>query len=115
MLHAADLAFVGKSLLPNQGGQTPIEAAGTGIPVLMGPEMKNFKAVVAALLRNGAACTVKDAADLSGQSLKLANDPEALSAMGAAGRAWHERNRGSSQRIAESIRVDLQHSDDAAD
>lgn len=115
LLHAADLAFVGKSLLPNQGGQTPIEAAGTGIPVLMGPEMKNFKAVVAALLRNGAACTVKDAADLSGQSLKLANDPEALSAMGAAGRAWHERNRGSSQRIAESIRVDLQHSDDAAD
>ena len=30
LLQAADLAFVGKSLPPNKGGQTPIEAAGTG-------------------------------------------------------------------------------------
>lgn len=109
LLQAADLAFVGKSLPPNKGGQTPIEAAGTGIPVLIGPEMQNFESVVAALLRNGAARTVKDAEDLSIQSLALAKDLEALSSMGAAGKAWHERNRGSSQRIAESIRADLRH------
>lgn len=115
LLQGADLAFVGKSLAPNRGGQTPIEAAGMGVPVLMGPEMKNFKAVVAALLRNGAACTVKDTADLSAQSLELAKDLEALSTMGAAGKAWHERNRGSSQRIAESIRVDLSHGDEVTD
>ncbi|MGC6456483.1 MAG: 3-deoxy-D-manno-octulosonic acid transferase [Coraliomargaritaceae bacterium] len=111
LLQAADLAFVGKSLPPNQGGQTPIEAAGMGIPVLMGPEMKNFKAVVAALLRHGAAHTVRDEADLWTQSLKLAKDPEVLSTMSAAGKAWHERNRGSSERIAISIRADLQYSD----
>ena len=116
MLQAADLAFVGKSLPPNKGGQTPIEAAGTGIPVLIVPEMKNFKAVVAALLRNGAARTVKDPEDLSIRSLELAKDPGALSSMGAAGKAWHERNRGgSSQRIAESIRADLRHCRSNAD
>ena len=35
----ADLAFIGKSLAPNDGGQTPIEAAGLGVPVLMGSNM----------------------------------------------------------------------------
>ncbi len=112
LVQAADLAFVGKSLPPNKGGQTPIEAAGSGIPVLMGPEMGNFKAVVQALLRNGAAKTVTDARELSREVLGLAKDPGKLEAMGAAGKAWHARNRGSSQRIAESIRADLRHAPD---
>ncbi|MGB0344958.1 MAG: 3-deoxy-D-manno-octulosonic acid transferase, partial [Coraliomargarita sp.] len=112
LVQAADLAFVGKSLPPNKGGQTPIEAAGSGIPVLMGPKMGNFKAVVQALLRNGAAQTVTDAGELSREVLGLAKDPGKLEAMGAAGKAWHARNRGSSQRIAESIRADLRHAPD---
>ena len=30
---------------PNQGGQTPIEAAGLGIPSVFGPNMSNFASI----------------------------------------------------------------------
>lgn len=107
LIQCADLAFIGKSLPPNRGGQTPIEAAGSGIAVLMGPEMGNFKTVAAALLRNDAAKTVENASILSAISLQLANDPIKREAMGQAAQNWHKRNLGSSQRIAEGILTEL--------
>jgi len=38
---AADLAFVGGSLIPH-GGQNIMEPAGLGVPVIHGPHMHNF-------------------------------------------------------------------------
>jgi 3-deoxy-D-manno-octulosonic-acid transferase len=99
----ADLAFVGKSLAPNMGGQTPIEAAGLGIPILMGPNMTNFKDVAKSLVRSGAACTAADASHLEALILDLVKDPDPLTSMSQAGRDWHENSKGSSARIAESI------------
>lgn len=109
---SADLAFIGKSLEPNEGGQTPIEAAGLGIPILMGPKMTNFKAVAHALLRNGVAQTVESPEALAAKTIQLVNNPEARKLMSDAGRDWHKRNRGSSQRIAEGILIDLQDDED---
>ena len=43
LMQAADVVFVGKSLKPNEGGQTPIEAAALGKPLVYGPRMSNFK------------------------------------------------------------------------
>ncbi len=99
----ADLAFIGKSLAPNEGGQTPIEAAGIGVPVLMGSNMNNFKDVAKSLIRAGAAITVEHADELRSQVLKLAKDQLSRFSMQQAGLEWHKRNRGSSQRIAEQI------------
>ena len=99
----ADLAFIGKSLPPNKGGQTPIEAAGLGIPILMGPNMSNFQQVTRSLVRSGAARIVEDKHRLELASLELVNDTEARNSMSKAGMAWHKRNRGSSARIAEDI------------
>ncbi len=109
LTQAADLVFVGKSLEPNDGGQTPIEAAGLGLPVLMGPKMSNFKVLASSLVRNGAARTVQDADELVQAVLELAQAPNTRTAMSEAGRKWHTRNKGSSQRIAESILIDLKH------
>ncbi len=109
LTQAADLAFVGKSLEPNDGGQTPIEAAGLGIPVLMGPKMTNFKVLASSLVRNGAARTVQSPDELVQAAVELAQDPDARQSMSEAGRKWHTRNKGSSQRIAESILIDLKH------
>ena len=108
---AADLAFIGKSLPPNAGGQTPIEAAGLGIPILMGPKMNNFKAVARSLVRNGAALSVEDSDALTKAIIRLLQDPDARAKMSEAGRQWHRSNQGSSARIAESIRVDLRDED----
>ena len=99
----ADLAFIGKSLAPNEGGQTPIEAAGLGVPVLMGSKMNNFKDVAKSLIRAGAAMTVEHADELRSEVLKLAKDQSSRVNMQQAGLEWHKRNSGSSQRIAEQI------------
>lgn len=104
----ADLAFIGKSLPPNSGGQTPIEAAGLGIPILMGPNMNNFKTVTDSLIRSGAARIAETEETLEGLVLNLMKDRTARAAMGQAGRDWHAKNQGSSLRIAHSIVAMLQ-------
>lgn len=99
----ADLAFIGKSIPPNNGGQTPIEAAGLGVPILMGPNMSNFREVTRSLLRSGATHVVTDANSLEEKIKELIHDPVLRESMSKAGLAWHKRNRGSSQRIAGDI------------
>lgn len=103
----ADLAFIGKSLAPNEGGQNPIEAAGLGIPLLFGPNMSNFKLIANELVETGAARRVMDGDELANAIKELINDPAALNSMSEAGRNWLERNRGSSQRIANHILEEL--------
>ncbi len=70
----ATVVFVGKSLTA-EGGQNPVEPALLGKPVLFGPHMENFAAVVAHLLAKDAALQVRDAADLHAQLTALLNDP----------------------------------------
>ncbi|MFT5623475.1 MAG: 3-deoxy-D-manno-octulosonic-acid transferase [Bacteroidia bacterium] len=103
LTQVADLAFVGKSLEPNTGGQTPIEAAGIGIPILMGPNMTNFKAVAKSLVHSGAALYATDENHLKALVLNLVKDSKARDVMSQAGRDWHVDNKGSSVRIAQSI------------
>jgi hypothetical protein len=45
----ADVVFVGKSLAPHDGGQTPVEAAVLGKPLLHGPHMTNFREIIRTL------------------------------------------------------------------
>ena len=101
----ADIAFIGKSLPPHYAGQTPIEAASLGLPILMGPKMSNFKDVSKSLIRSGAAQRVDDAEALTHAILELSAAPETRNTMAQAGRTWHAANRGSSQRIASAIKA----------
>jgi len=103
LTQVADLAFIGKSLAPNTGGQTPIEAAGLGIPILMGPNMTNFKDVAKSLVRSGAAQVVADEDELEAHTLDLVKNEKAREAMSQSGKDWHAKSKGSSARIAASI------------
>lgn len=103
LCQAAHLAFIGKSLPPNNGGQTPIEAAGLGIPELLGPNMQNFRAVVKSLVQAGAAVQVETTEELMKAINTLALDSAQRNKMQQAGLNWHQQNRGSSQRIADVI------------
>ncbi|MGZ0654261.1 3-deoxy-D-manno-octulosonic acid transferase [Coraliomargarita sp. W4R72] len=107
LTQAADLAFVGKSLAPNKGGQTPIEAAGLGVPILIGPNMNNFKDVAKSLVLAGAALQIESAKELTEKVTQLAQDDEQRASMQQAGEQWHQSNRGSSQRIAEQLLASL--------
>jgi 3-deoxy-D-manno-octulosonic-acid transferase len=103
----ADAVFVGKSLSPHTEGQTPVEAAILGKPVLMGPGMSNFRAISADLLACGAAATVADPGALSAELSLLVRDPERREAMALAAAGWRAENGGAVERTLEAIRAEL--------
>lgn len=103
LLQVADLVFVGRSLPPNDGGQTPVEAAALGRPVLFGPNMTNFRAIARRLVDTGAAGVVGDATDLVEESVRLLQDAGARATMAAAGQRWHSENRGAIERTLAAV------------
>ena len=95
---AADLAFVGGSLVP-VGGHNLLEPAALGIPVLTGPYNTNSEETARLLIAQGAAEVVRDAAELAERVSALLADPVARSAIGAAGRASVDSNRGALEKL----------------
>jgi 3-deoxy-D-manno-octulosonic-acid transferase len=95
---AADLAFVGGSLVPI-GGHNLLEPAALALPVLTGPSDFNGREIAALLLREGGALRVGDAGELGASILALWADPARRRRMGDAARAVVEGNRGSVARL----------------
>jgi 3-deoxy-D-manno-octulosonic-acid transferase len=107
LTRAADLAFTGKSLAPHDGGQTPVECAAAGVPVVYGPHMTNFKAICQGLEQVGAARKADDAAGVRHALIALARAPADRARMGQAGEEWHAGNRGASHRTVQAILAQL--------
>lgn len=95
---AADVAFVGGSLLP-LGGQNLIEPIAVGRPTLVGPHMFNFAEATESALAAGAALRVDDAGALVSQVCALLADPARRGAMSAAALAFHAAHRGAGDRL----------------
>lgn len=94
---AADLAFVGGSLLP-LGGQNLIEACAVGTPVLIGPHTYNFLEASEQAVAAGAARRATDADDLIAQARTLFADAATRQAMGEAGRRFAGAHAGATAR-----------------
>jgi 3-deoxy-D-manno-octulosonic-acid transferase len=90
---AADLAFVGGSLVAT-GGHNVLEPALLGLPVLFGPHMFNFTEAGARLLEAEAAWQVADAVELAAAVDRLLANPELGRNAGRRGRAVVDRHRG---------------------
>ena len=99
---AADLAFIGGSLLP-LGGQNLIEACAVGTPVLIGPHTYNFLDATAQAIAAGAARRVVDAGDMVAQARTLLADRAARIAMGEAGRRFAATHAGATARTLQLI------------
>jgi 3-deoxy-D-manno-octulosonic-acid transferase len=95
---AADVAFVGGSLVPI-GGHNLLEPAALGVPVLTGPYNANSAEIAALLEASGAARQVRDAAGLATGVGTLLADPQLRARMGAAGSAVVAANRGAVQKV----------------
>ena len=85
MYTAADMAFVGATLVP-LGGHNLLEPAACGIPVLFGPHTENVRASAAALLRTGGGMVIHDGDDLARHWLEWLDDPGKRAQTGAAAR-----------------------------
>ncbi|WP_028208489.1 lipid IV(A) 3-deoxy-D-manno-octulosonic acid transferase [Paraburkholderia nodosa] len=101
---AADLAFIGGSLLP-LGGQNLIEACAVGVPVLIGPHVFNFTQATADATAAGAALQVQDPTDLARALCELFNDKPRRVAMGAAAAAFASRHRGATARTVDVVQA----------
>ncbi|MET1535952.1 lipid IV(A) 3-deoxy-D-manno-octulosonic acid transferase [Burkholderia sola] len=99
---AADIAFIGGSLLP-LGGQNLIEACAVGVPVLIGPHVFNFTQATADAVAAGAAMQVADPLDLGHVLDALFADKARRIAMGAAGAAFASRHRGATARTVDVL------------
>jgi len=102
-LQLADVVFVGKSLPPHTEGQTPVESAILGKPILFGLGMGNFRAIVDDLVVCGAVRIVPDAAALEVEVVSLLSEDRKRAAMGAAGQTWHASNIGALKRTLAEI------------
>ena len=96
---AADVAFVGGSLLP-LGGHNLIESIGAGRPTLMGPHMFNFAEAAEKAQAAGAAVEVGDAGALVATVAELLLDAPRRQAMRHAALTFHRAHLGAADRLA---------------
>lgn len=99
----ATVGFTGGSLNDTRGGQSMIEPAGFGVPVLFGPHTWNFKDAVAGLLEIGGAVRVADEAELERELVRLLHDPTLRDRIGAAGRAFVRSQQGATGRTLDIL------------
>ncbi|MFZ1830436.1 MAG: lipid IV(A) 3-deoxy-D-manno-octulosonic acid transferase [Candidatus Competibacteraceae bacterium] len=99
---AADLAFVGGSLVAT-GGHNVLEPALLGLPVLFGPHMFNFTEAGERLLAVEAARQVADGGELALAVDQWLADPEQRLNAGRRGQAVVERHRGALAALMERI------------
>jgi len=98
---AADLAFIGGSLLP-YGGQNLIEACAAGAPVLVGPYTHNFAEATRLAVKAGAAAQMQDSSGLVMELQRLLDSPAALREMHSHCAGFVKSNRGATDK---SLRI----------
>ncbi len=95
---AADVAFIGGSLVPH-GGHNMLEAAAQGVPVLFGPHVFNFAEISELFLRKQAALQVASSEELAHCLIRWLSDASERSQFGERGLELVNRNRGALQRL----------------
>jgi 3-deoxy-D-manno-octulosonic-acid transferase len=99
---AADVAFVGGSLVP-VGGHNLLEPAALGVPVITGPYNANSREIARSLVETGGAVQVEGVPALSGALRRLFAGPALRERVGARGREFVDAHRGSVERLIELI------------
>ena len=95
---AADVAFVGGSLMP-LGGQNLIEPIALGVPTLIGPHTFNFAEASAQAIDIGAAARVADASALIAEVARLLVDAATRDRMRSAANRFCAAHRGAADRL----------------
>ncbi len=103
---AADVAFVGGSLVPI-GGHNLLEPAALARPILTGPHNFNAPDIARLLFDSGAALQVDSASSLAQTLRELQADPARRERLGRAARSIVENNRGALDRLMALVELQL--------
>jgi 3-deoxy-D-manno-octulosonic-acid transferase len=107
---AADIAFVGGSLIATVGGHNLLEPAVLGRPIVVGPHNFNAPDIAQLMVDRGAARQVGSSEQLAAAILELAANSSLREQMGTRGSAIVAENRGALDRVLELIDPLLQSS-----
>jgi 3-deoxy-D-manno-octulosonic-acid transferase len=100
---AADVAFVGGSLLPF-GGHNPLEPASYGLPVLFGPHMDHCRQSARLLLNSDGGLEVNGVEELQAHIERLMQNDEERCRRGASALQAVQASLGASRRTAEALK-----------
>jgi 3-deoxy-D-manno-octulosonic-acid transferase len=103
MLGAADVVFMGGSLVPT-GGHNMLEAAQWGVAVVSGPHTFNFAYASRLLLKAHAMLIAKDAEELAFIVSGLLSNATTRGTMGSRGQIAVEGGRGALERLVQAIK-----------
>jgi 3-deoxy-D-manno-octulosonic-acid transferase len=98
----ASVAFVGGSLIP-AGGHNPLEPAQFGVPIVVGPNYVNFRAITDDLLAHSA-LRIAAKEELAGVLGELLLNRTAAAAMGERARDVFDRQAGATERSVETLK-----------
>ncbi|MGK0337224.1 MAG: 3-deoxy-D-manno-octulosonic-acid transferase [Candidatus Azotimanducaceae bacterium] len=97
-----DVAFVGGSLV-DVGGHNPMEPAGLGKPVIMGPYRRNIADIAEQFIDEGALKTVSNAESIDRIWRELLTQPDLAAGMSQAALNVMMRNGGALQRVSSVV------------
>ena len=99
----ADVGFTGGSFDGKRGGQSMIEPAGLGVPVVFGPHVWNFRDAAARLIEVQGAVKVDTSQAMKRELARLLDDPELRHKMGEAARAMVIEQQGATERTLDVL------------
>jgi 3-deoxy-D-manno-octulosonic-acid transferase len=103
LIQCTDLAFGGKTLHPNRGGQNPIEPIALGIPLVLGPNFQNFQQTCGDLLVHDAIRTTKSAEETKEALLALARNKKERDQLSFQALEWMKSQGSPSQQTLDKI------------
>jgi 3-deoxy-D-manno-octulosonic-acid transferase len=98
----ATVVFIGKSLTAH-GGQNPVEPVLAGKPVVYGPNMANFAAIVEAWRVAEAAVQIRDAADLQAELADLLSNSSRRETLAQRAQEVVAPHRGATERTVATV------------
>lgn len=101
-----DVAFVGGSLV-DVGGHNPMEPAGLGKPVLMGPYRRNIADIAEQFIDEGALKTISSAESIRNAWQELLTQPDLAARMSRSALNVMRRNRGALERVSSVVLLSL--------
>lgn len=106
LIAAADIAFIGGSLVP-VGGHNVLEASAAGVPVVFGRYMFNFSEIADLLMRHAAGIQVMNPDELAEVVLRLLNDPALRRRYADNGRELVAKKRGALDRVCALVEGEM--------
>jgi 3-deoxy-D-manno-octulosonic-acid transferase len=99
---AADVAFVGGSMVP-VGGHNLLEGAAVGVPLLFGSYMANFKDIADKILAHKAAIQCNDSSAIVKAILLIHSDTDYRKSLVSNGKSFVQQNRGTIDKLYDML------------